>query len=74
METQEKLRFDTLYQNHLTALTLQGKADKTIDAYTRAVRRLADHVDRCPDDVGIDELKAFLCHAHRDPLLEHRQT
>lgn len=59
METQEKLRFDTLYQNHLTTLTLQGKAAKTIEAYTRALRRLADFVDRCPDDVSIDELKAF---------------
>lgn len=59
MNQNEKLRFDTLYQNLLTALTLQGKADKTVDAYTRAVRRLTDAVDRCPDDVTVDELKCF---------------
>jgi len=59
MNQLEKSRFDTLYQKHLTTLKLQGKADKTIDAYTRAVRRLANFVDRCPDNVNIDELKAF---------------
>ena len=59
MNQLEKSRFDTLYQKHLTTLKLQGKADKTIDAYTRAVRRLADFADRCPDDLTIDELKAF---------------
>jgi site-specific recombinase XerD len=59
MDTQEKLRFDVLYQNHLTTLTLQGKATKTIDAYSRAVRRLAAFVDRCPDDVSVDELRSF---------------
>jgi integrase/recombinase XerD len=55
----EKSRFDTLYQKHLTTLKLQGKADKTIDAYSHALLRLADFVDRCPDDLNLDELKAF---------------
>jgi len=59
MDPKEKSRFDTLYQKNLAALTRQGKADKTIDAYTRAVRRLADFVDRCPDNLNIDELKSF---------------
>jgi integrase/recombinase XerD len=59
MNQLEKSHFDTLYQKHLTTLKLQGKADKTIDAYSRAVRRLADFVDRCPDDLNLDELKAF---------------
>lgn len=59
MNQLEKSRFDTLYQKHLATLKLQGKADKTIDAYSRALRRLADFVDRCPGDLSIDELKAF---------------
>jgi len=59
MDAQEKLRFNALYQNHLTALTLQGKASKTIDAYARAVRRLAAYLDRCPDNAGVDDLQAF---------------
>jgi integrase/recombinase XerD len=59
MNPLEKSRFDSLYQKHLDALKRQGKADNTIDAYTRAVRRLANFADRCPDDLSIDELKAF---------------
>lgn len=59
MDPKEKSRFDTLYQKNIAALTRQGKADKTIDAYTRAVRRLADFVDRSPGNVSIDELKSF---------------
>lgn len=59
MDLNEKSRFDTLYQKNLAALNRQGKADKTIDAYTRAVRRLTEYVDRCPDDLSIDELKSF---------------
>lgn len=59
MDPKEQYRFDQLYQKHLTALTLQGKADRTIDAYARAVRRVAEFADRCPDDLTPDELKAF---------------
>jgi site-specific recombinase XerD len=55
----EKSHFDTLYQKHLTALKRQGKADKTIDAYARAVRRLADFVEPPLDQLSIDELKSF---------------
>ena len=59
MNQAEKSRFDTLYQKHLATLKRQGKADKTIDAYSRAVRRLAGFADQCPDDLSIDQLKAF---------------
>ena len=59
MNQQEQSRFDTLYQKHLTMLKLQGKADKTIEAYARAVRRLASFLDRCPAQVDNDELKAY---------------
>jgi hypothetical protein len=30
-------RFDSLYQQHLNALSLQGKSASTIDVYARAV-------------------------------------
>ncbi len=36
-------RFNMLYQRHLRLLKLQGKSQKTIDAYSRAVRRIRDH-------------------------------
>jgi len=55
----EQARFDRLYDQQLTALKLQGKRPKTIDAYARAVRRVADHFDRCPDTLSAEELKAY---------------
>ena len=59
MNAQDQLRFDAAYQQHLTALKLQGKAPKTIEAYAFAVRRLAQYVDRVPDDLTTDELKRY---------------
>ena len=45
MNTSEQQRFDLLYEQHLTNLTLQGKRPATIDAYSRAVRRIAAYFD-----------------------------
>lgn len=59
MQPNEQVRFDTLYQKHLTALKLQGKAAKTIEGYARAVRRIANTLDRCPDDLTADDLKTY---------------
>lgn len=56
MHASEQSRFDTFYHKHLTTLKLHGHADKTIEAYARGVRRLADRLDRCPTDVTKDEL------------------
>jgi integrase/recombinase XerD len=33
MDQAETIRFDELYQRHLRLLKLQGKSQKTIDAY-----------------------------------------
>ena len=49
MTTEEQARFNTLYQQLLTELKLQGLAPKTIDAYSRAVRRIAAYFNCCPD-------------------------
>ena len=38
MSPKEKQRFNRQYSKHLQALKLQGKSDKTIDVYSRAVR------------------------------------
>lgn len=55
----EQQRFDSLYEQHLTNLTLQGKRPATIDAYSRAVRRIAAFFDRCPDNLTTDDLKRY---------------
>lgn len=59
MQAPEQTRFAALYAKHLTALKLQGKADKTIEAYGRAVRRIARVFDRCPDDLSVEELQRY---------------
>jgi len=59
MKPKSQSRFDRLYDEHLRALKRHGKADKTIEAYGRAVRRLADFVDDCPDALNVDELNAY---------------
>ena len=45
MKKAETNRFNDLYQSHLRSLKLQGKSQKTIDAYARAVRRIGEHFD-----------------------------
>lgn len=51
MNQAETNLFDELYQRHLRLLKLQGKSQKTIDAYSRAVRRISEHFDCCPDQL-----------------------
>jgi site-specific recombinase XerD len=59
MNCVEQACFEQLYAQHLTALKLQGMRGKTIDAYARAVRRVATYFDRCPDNLTLEELKAY---------------
>jgi len=55
----EQARFDKLYQRHLRALRLQGMSDSTIDVYARAVRRVAQHYDGCPDRLSVEQLEIY---------------
>lgn len=59
MEASEKARFDQLYQHHLRALKLRGMSDSTIDVYARAVRRVAQHYDCCPDRLSAEQLEVY---------------
>jgi integrase/recombinase XerD len=58
MDAAEQARFERLYQQHLLALKTQGERPRTIDAYSRAVRRLRDHFDCCPDTLSPRQLRA----------------
>ena len=40
MNTKDQKTFDNNYQQLLKCLKLQGKADKTINSYSRALRRV----------------------------------
>jgi integrase/recombinase XerD len=59
MDAAEQARFERLYQQHLLALKTQGKRPKTIDAYSRALRRLRDQFDCCPDTLTPKQLRWY---------------
>lgn len=59
MNQKEAKRFDKLYERHQKTLKLQGKAQKTIDAYSRAVRRSRDYFDCCPDKLKPEQLENY---------------
>jgi len=59
MNAIEQARFNPLYEQMLQALKLQGKRPKTIEAYSRAVRRIAGLFERCPDTLSAVELKTY---------------
>ncbi len=59
MNEAETKRFNELYQRHQRLLKLQGKSAKTIDAYSRAVRRISGHFDCCPDQLTLEQREQF---------------
>ena len=59
MKKSELNRFNKLYEHHLRSLKLQGKAENTIDAYSRSVRRVRDYFDCCPDKLKPEQLEKY---------------
>lgn len=59
MNKAQQKRFDSLYQHHVNALLRQGKAETTIDVYSRAVRRITEYYDLCPDRLTQEHLKEY---------------
>ena len=59
MNQSELKRFDKFYQQQLKTLKLQGKAQKTIESYSRAIRRVRDYFDRCPDQLKPEDLETY---------------
>jgi site-specific recombinase XerD len=59
MDPTEQARFDEQYQRLLIMLNLQGKSEKTIESYSRGVRRVAEHFDCCPDELTTDQFEAY---------------
>ena len=45
MNKAETERFNKLYERHLRLLKLDGKSQKTIDGYSRGVRRISECFD-----------------------------
>ena len=59
MNSQDRIRFNQLYERHITELTLQGKSKKTIEMYSRSLRRLTEYVEQCPDSITTEQLKQY---------------
>ena len=59
MDQAETNRFNELYERHLRLLKIQGKSRKTIDAYSRAVRRISGHFDCCPDQLTLEQREKY---------------
>ena len=59
MNKAQQTKFNSLYKRHVSALQRQGKAATTIDVYSRAVRRIAEYFDQCPDRLTEDQLKDY---------------
>jgi integrase len=59
MNQVETNRFNELYQRHLRLLKLKGKSQKTIDSYARAVRRIKEHFDCCPDQLTLEQREKY---------------
>jgi site-specific recombinase XerD len=59
MTKAQQAKFNSLYQQHVNALRRQGKADTTVDAYSRALRRIVEFFDICPDKITQDHLSTY---------------
>lgn len=59
MDSIQRKKYQSLYQQHVNALYRQGKAATTTDVYSRAVRRITKFFDCSPDKVNQDHLKDY---------------
>lgn len=50
------------YQKSINALSLNGKGERTQEAYTRALRMLSEFYDKRPDEISEGELEAYFLH------------
>ncbi|MEZ5707484.1 MAG: phage integrase N-terminal SAM-like domain-containing protein [Burkholderiaceae bacterium] len=58
-----------LRQRMLDAMVLRGMAQRTQEAYTEAIARLARHYHRTPDALSAQEVRAWLLHQLQDKHL-----
>ena len=59
MNKAQQNRYESLYRKHVSALKRQGKADSTIDVYSRAVRRITEFFDCPPDVLALEQFEAY---------------
>lgn len=59
MNRHDQTQFNTLYLTYINELKLQGKSDKTIECYSRALRQVANFFDTCPNNLSVEDLKRY---------------
>jgi len=59
MNKLDEIKFKKNYQQLLQALKLQGKTIKTIDTYSRAVRRVVQHFNCLPEQLTPENVKDY---------------
>jgi site-specific recombinase XerD len=59
METSANADFEQNYQSHLKHLKLKGLQPKTIEAYSRAIRRVGDRFDKQIDNLSEAQLTDY---------------
>ena len=59
MKKPEDLPCYEQYLRHVKLLKLQGKAKKTVDAYSRAIQRVTDYFGCCPDELTPEHLQNY---------------
>ena len=50
------------YQKSMNALALNGKATRTQEAYSHALRMLCEFYSKAPEEIGEAELEAYFLH------------
>ena len=56
MENSTKAKFQIYYEQHCKHLKLKGLQPKTIEAYSRAIRRIGDYFNYRIDDLTQEQL------------------
>ena len=74
MNTASSTHFDQQYQMHLKHLKLKGLQPKTIEAYSRAIRRIGEYFDHQIDDLTEAQLTDYFTDLMRLALLELGQA
>ena len=59
MKSSSEATFNEHYQRHLKHLKLKGLQPKTIDAYSRAIRRIGKHFDHEIDNLSEGQLRDY---------------
>jgi hypothetical protein len=59
MQTSTNADFEQNYQSHLKHLKLKGLRPKTIEAYSRAIRRVGDRFDKQIDNLSEAQLTDY---------------